>query len=129
LKQAGFSVEQCPLSAEAAQPLKWWLEELSQPVPTNFCPALDVSKFALFGAELIGYLGAGTVLAQIPTRAEILEIAWEQDGMVKTVAFQVPLQSKPLLLALRGAVSKENRRPVKGRLRLRNDDLRAMRMS
>jgi hypothetical protein len=99
------------------------------PGPTNFCPALDVSKFALSGAELIGYLGAGTVLAQIPTRAEILEIAWEQDGMVKTVAFQVPLQSKPLLLALRGAVSKENRRPVKGRLRLRNDDLRAMRMS
>jgi hypothetical protein len=29
LKQAGFSVEQCPWSAEAAKPLKWWLEELS----------------------------------------------------------------------------------------------------
>ena len=29
LKQAGFSVEQCPWSAEAAQPLKCWLEDLS----------------------------------------------------------------------------------------------------
>ena len=29
LKQAGFSVEQCPWSAKAAQPLKCWLEELS----------------------------------------------------------------------------------------------------
>ena len=29
LKQAGFSVEQCPWSAEAAHPLKCWLEELS----------------------------------------------------------------------------------------------------
>jgi hypothetical protein len=29
LKQAGFSVEQCPWSAEAAKPLKCWLEELS----------------------------------------------------------------------------------------------------
>jgi hypothetical protein len=29
LKQAGFSVEQCPWSAEAEQPLKCWLEDLS----------------------------------------------------------------------------------------------------
>jgi hypothetical protein len=29
LKQAGFSVEQCPWSAEATKPLKRWLEELS----------------------------------------------------------------------------------------------------
>jgi hypothetical protein len=65
-----------------------------------------VSKFALSSGELIGYLSAGTVLAQIPTRAEILEIAWEQNGVVKTVALQVPLhQSKPLLHALQDAVS------------------------
>jgi CheY-like chemotaxis protein len=29
LKQAGFSVEQCPWSAEAVRPLKCWLEDLS----------------------------------------------------------------------------------------------------
>jgi hypothetical protein len=31
LKQAGFSVEQRPWSAEAVKPLKCWLEELSDP--------------------------------------------------------------------------------------------------
>jgi len=72
----------------------------------NICPALDLGETALSTAALIGYLGAGTVLAQIPTRAEILEIAWEQDGSVKTVALQVPLhESKRLLRALRPAGS------------------------
>jgi hypothetical protein len=75
----------------------------NEPIPA-FCPALDSSKFALSTAGLIGYLSAGTVLAQIPTRAEILEIAWEQDGAVKTVALQVPLlESKRLLRAVRPA--------------------------
>jgi len=76
------------------------------PVPTNFRPALDLSKLALSRAELIGCLSAGTLLAQIPTRTEILEIAWEQDGAVKTVALQVPLsEANRLLHALWGAVA------------------------
>lgn len=77
----------------------------TEPIPA-FCPALDSNKFALSTAGLIGYVGAGTVLAQIPTRVEILEIAWEQDGLVKTVSLQVPPhESKRLLRALHPADS------------------------
>jgi hypothetical protein len=76
----------------------------------DFCTAVDLGKSALSTAGLIGYLTAGTVLAQIPTKAEILEIAWEHDGAVKTVALQVPLhESKRLLRALHpaGAIEPE----------------------
>ena len=86
----------------------WTVLSGSGSVTTNFCPALDVSKAALSTAGLLGYLGAGTVLAQVPTRAEILEIAWERDGVVQTVALQVPLyESKRLLRALLPAGASE----------------------
>lgn len=62
----------------------------------------DTGKTAVRFAGLITYMSMGTVLAQIPTRSEVLDIAWEQDGDVKTVSLQVPMdESHQVLHALR----------------------------
>jgi hypothetical protein len=62
------------------------------------CPVLDAAVSTVRTAGLVGYTTAGAVLALIPVRTEVLDVAWEVDGAVKEVSLQVPiLHSKRLL--------------------------------
>jgi len=67
----------------------------------------DTGKTAVRFAGLITYISAGVVLAQIPTRSEVLDIAWEQDGDVKTVSLQLPMEEAHQVLRTLRATESE----------------------
>jgi len=62
---------------------------------------------------LVSYTGAGVILAQVRIPWHSLELAWEKDATVKTVALEVPGRgSKQLVDDLRMAANA--RQPVCG---------------
>lgn len=67
--------------------------------------ANHVPEFAEYTTALLGYFGVGAIASPFKTPVEILELAWEQDGRVKTVSLQVPRrESGRLLHTLRDAI-------------------------
>jgi len=85
-------------------------------VPSSSSPRLirDTGKTAARFAGLITYMSVGTVLAQIPTRSEVLDIAWEQDGDVKTVSLQVPMDESHQVLHALHALSEGEKHACNG---------------
>jgi hypothetical protein len=89
---------------------------------TDFCGILALGEAAFYlgeaafsTAELVVYLSVGTTLAQIPIRSEVLEIAWEDNGDVKTASLQVPWQGSGQLGRALRAVRSSGQRDACGR--------------
>ena len=68
------------------------------PIVYDVCALETMGKIAASAASLIGYVAVGTVLAQIPTKSEVLDLAWEQDGVLKTASLEVPPEESNRIL-------------------------------
>jgi hypothetical protein len=72
-------------------------------------PFNHVSVLATEVTGVIGYVGAGAVLAQVRTPWHRLELACDENGEIKTVTLQVPASgSKELVRELRAAASQQD---------------------